>query len=78
MEVIFYGKFFLNLTDQMFFALFFSAFCLTLRGHKAGLFTHIDSHFSSWQDLTSADAVLAFPFTFLKRCELFLCGYITF
>ena len=42
LEVIFYGKFFLNLTDQMLFALFFSAFCVALRGHKAGLFTHID------------------------------------
>ena len=42
LEVIFYGKLFLNLTDQMLFALFVSALCLTLRGHKAGLFTHID------------------------------------
>ena len=42
LEVIFYGKFFLNLTDQMLFGLFFGAFCLTFRGHKAGLFTHID------------------------------------
>ena len=43
LEVIFYGKFFLNLTKQILFVLFFSAFCLALKGHKAGLtFTHID------------------------------------
>ena len=57
------------------------AFCLILRGHEACLSisrTLISCCFSSWQDLTSADAVLAFPFTSLKRCEPFLCGYITF
>ena len=75
LEVICCGKFFLNLTEQMFIVLFFIAFCLTLRGHKAGLF---HAHwfpvvFCSQQDLTSADAVLAFPFTSLKPALWAFC-----
>lgn len=37
LEVICCGKFYLNLTDQMLFVLFFIALCLTLRGHEACL-----------------------------------------